>query len=308
MKRFISIFIFTLFILAFIDCHAQDEQQEINDVPILKGPYLGQTPPGLTPEIFAPGFISKKGYFEYPCSFSSDMTEMYYGVNMFLEKEKEKYILCVKRKKDGSWSLPEKISFTGFHESEPILTPDNSKLFFSVRTDLNKNKPHDIWYVNREKDGWSKPIKLNSEINSNKYEYYASMSQNNKLYFTREGEGIFTAECIDNDFVNVKKIDPPISKFKFCGHPFIAPNESYLIFDSRERGGFGEADLYISFKENGQWGSPINLGEKINTREIEMMPIVTPDGKYLFFCRKVNNERDIYWVEFDIEKIKISLK
>jgi len=26
--------------------------------PVLKGPYLGQNPPGMTPEVFAPGIIS----------------------------------------------------------------------------------------------------------------------------------------------------------------------------------------------------------------------------------------------------------
>ena len=59
---------------------------------------------------------------------------------------------------------------------------------------------------------------------------------------------------------------------------------------------FGKSDLYISFKENGQWGNPVNLGDKVNTRHIEIMPIVTPDGKFLFFCRKEKGERDIYWV------------
>ena len=33
--------------------HSQQE-----DFPVLKGPYLGQTPPGIEPEIFAPGLIS----------------------------------------------------------------------------------------------------------------------------------------------------------------------------------------------------------------------------------------------------------
>jgi len=31
------------------------------DVPRLKGPYLGQKPPGMTPEVFAPGIVSKDG-------------------------------------------------------------------------------------------------------------------------------------------------------------------------------------------------------------------------------------------------------
>jgi hypothetical protein len=36
--------------------------------PILKGPYLGQKPPGMIPEIFAPGFISTE--FPMICSLT----------------------------------------------------------------------------------------------------------------------------------------------------------------------------------------------------------------------------------------------
>lgn len=266
--------------------------------------YLNQETPGDIPVIFAPDLISKMGVFEYPCSFSTDMKEMYFGVNMFNEEKKEKYILQMKRQDDGIWSSPQKLSFTGFFEMEPILSADNSKLFFSVLSDSKKYKPHDIWYVNRENDGWGKPEKLGDNINTNKYEYYASMTLDNKIFFTREGKGIFSAELRNNEFTNVQPLETSINNLNFCGHPFIAPDESYLIFDSRERGGFGKADLYISFRENEHWGSPINLGNKINTNAIDFMPIVSPDGEYLFFCRKENNERDIYWVKFNVEKYR----
>ena len=266
--------------------------------------YLNQETPNDIPVIFAPDLISKMGVFEYPCSFSADMKEMYFGVNMFNEKKKEKYILQVKRQNDGTWSNPQKLSFTDFSEMEPILSADNSKLFFSVLSNSKKYKPHDIWYVNRENDGWGKPVKLNEDINTKKYEYYASMTLDGKMYFTREGKGIFSAELTDNEFTNVQLLEPSINNLNFCTHPFVSPDETYLIFDSRERGGFGKADLYISFRENNHWGNPINLGEKINTSAIDFMPIVSPDGEYLFFCRKENNERDIYWVKFDVEKYR----
>jgi len=287
--------IFLVLILPLITIISYSQNNQLNSA------YLNQETPNDIPQIFAPDLISKKGDFEYPCSFSSDMTEMYFGVNMIHEKKQEKYILQVKRKNDGTWSSPQKVSFTGFSEMEPILSADNSKLFFSVLSDSKKYKPHDIWYVNRENDGWGKPIKLNENINTKKYEYYASTTLNNKMYFTREGKGIFSAELTDNEFTNVQLLGPSINSLNFCTHPFVSPDGTYLIFDSRERGGFGKADLYISFRENDHWGSPINLGNKINTSAIDFMPIVSPDGEYLFFCRKENNERDIYWVKFDVE-------
>ncbi len=95
---------------------------------------------------------------------------------------------------------------------------------------------------------------------------------------------------------------------RFISHPYVSPDEKFIIFDSREHGGYGSADLYISFRKNDKWEKPINLGEKINTSQWDAMPIVSPDGKYLFFCRKSKRKRDVYWVQFDISNYKYELR
>lgn len=42
-------------------------------------------------------------------------------------------------------------------------------------------------------------------------------------------------------------------------------------------------DIYVSFNKNGSWGSPVKLGDKINTLYSDFGPYISPDGKYLFF-------------------------
>ncbi|MGE3468256.1 MAG: hypothetical protein AB7J13_15160, partial [Pyrinomonadaceae bacterium] len=88
-------------------------------------------------------------------------------------------------------------------------------------------------------------------------------------------------------------------------HPFIAPDESYLIFDSKREDGFGDSDIFISYRQqNGEWGAPINLGSKINTEAWEASASVTPDGKYLFFNRNMGSDKyenvDIFWVSTEV--------
>jgi Tol biopolymer transport system component len=39
------------------------------------------------------------------------------------------------------------------------------------------------------------------------------------------------------------------------------------------------------------------MGDGINATENEMCASVSPDGKYLFFSREVDGNRDIYWVD-----------
>ncbi|HMG94210.1 MAG TPA: hypothetical protein VK589_29325, partial [Chryseolinea sp.] len=87
--------------------------------------------------------------------------------------------------------------------------------------------------------------------------------------------------------------------------PFIAPDESYLLFESDRPGGYGGTDIYITFNRDSSWSQPVNLGSSINTKGYEVAARVSPDGKFLFFDRPQKNEQDIYWVSSDIiERLK----
>jgi len=85
--------------------------------------------------------------------------------------------------------------------------------------------------------------------------------------------------------------------------PFIAPDESYIIFSSIRSGGYGQADQYISYNRNGSWTNPKNLGSSINSNAIEYGSYVSPDNKYYFFSRPAgwgpNAAADIYWIKID---------
>ena len=80
--------------------------------------------------------------------------------------------------------------------------------------------------------------------------------------------------------------------------PFIAPDESYIIYDSPRDSGFGWVDLYISFNKNGNWTKSYNLGPKVNTKYGEGLATVSPDEKFLFFYRDIDGTGDIYWTDF----------
>ena len=68
----------------------------------LKGEYLGQKPPGLKSEVFAPGIVSIRGGHEFSCTFSPDGKEFYFnrGPDIFV---------C-RWEKEG-WTAPEPAPF-----------------------------------------------------------------------------------------------------------------------------------------------------------------------------------------------------
>jgi SAM-dependent methyltransferase len=82
-------------------------------------------------------------------------------------------------------------------------------------------------------------------------------------------------------------------------HAYIAPDESYILFDTSGRPGGqgGEGDLHACFRNpDGSWSEAFNLGDAINTPGTNFVPTVSPDGRYIFYM----TGRDIYWVSAEI--------
>ncbi len=66
-------FTICLVVLVTITVNAQQ-----SDYPKLKEPYLGQKPPGMTPEVFAPGIIATDGEAQNCLTISPDGQEIYW--------------------------------------------------------------------------------------------------------------------------------------------------------------------------------------------------------------------------------------
>ena len=128
-------------------------------------------------------------------------------------------------------------------------------------------------------------------------------------YFFDEFKSDFTGDIrysrlVNGKYEEAKKLHKGINSGESF-HPFIAPDESYLIFDSYREDGYGDSDIYISYREeDGSWGMPVNLGAEINTEAWEASATVSPDNKYLFFNREMGTEEnsniDILWVDASI--------
>jgi hypothetical protein len=278
-------------------------QQEISDAK----KYLGQKPPGLTPEIFAPGLVSIDNRFEYGSTFSPDDSEFYFAVNVGTKPE-----IQVIKFSNNAWTKPSLlIGHAKYGYNDPFPTPDGKKLFFISDRPLDgagEKKDIDIWYVNRTASGWSDPINAGSEINSSKNEYYISFTKSGIMYFSSNGEtslendknyDIKTSTQTRNSFNKSSKLGPQINSEHYEADVFVAPDESYLIYCSERPNGKGSGDLYISFKDsNGTWMPAKIIESGVSTDAYEFCPYVSNDGKYFFFSRS----GDIYWVSAQILK------
>lgn len=111
------------------------------------------------------------------------------------------------------------------------------------------------------------------------------------------GYDIYHSKFIGGEFQKPVALSEAVNTEHYEADVFVSPDESYLIFCSTREKGFGEGDLYISFKKaDGTWTPSVNMGKDINTDRYEYCPFVTQDGKYLFYT----SNQDIYWVSTGI--------
>ena len=68
------------------------------------------------------------------------------------------------------------------------------------------------------------------------------------------------------------------------------------FFSSNRPGGYGDADIYVAEREGGVWQKPRNLGATINSAAKDTGPMLSYDGRYLFFTSTRGGSEDIYWI------------
>jgi Tol biopolymer transport system component len=267
--------------------------QEFTD---LYGDYLGQNPPENTPVVFAPGIISRGSTEHSAAIFSSDGNQVYW-VSRQIPVMNIWYMTRI----NNRWTKPEILPPFGDSKVcfDPFLSNDGNRLYFATG-----NGNVDIWFIEKQGGGWSKPQGLSSVINTHNGQCQATFTNDETVYFIdyKTINKKWTCDILKSKFRNGNYL-PPVT-LPACINsqtedwtPFVAKDESYLVFSS---GG----DLYISFHDNKNdvWSDRINMGDSINTKTQETYPTISPDGKYLFFTRYTNetNDMDIFWVSAKI--------
>lgn len=272
--------------------------------------YLGQKPPGMVAELFAPGLVSTDSMEHSAPAFSPDDSVVLWTV---VTSAYRAFLLEMKYEQ-GKWSAPHRPSFADSTADDyyPSFSSDGKKLHFSSRRKAPSAYPQNIdmriWEVERTAMGWGNPVPFDTTA-SQGHEYAHSITRNGTIYFTSPHGGgtslnIHKAEKKSGRYTKPVLLPYSINSVGYEDGSFIAPDESYLIFESnRPEGIEGGIDLYISFKtKDGRWGIPVNMGPEINSGKAERFARLSPDGKYLFFGSSRNQSAknigfDIYWID-----------
>lgn len=314
-------------VLAAMGCSTPQVDEAVENRPVLSGPYLGQKPPGLEGELFAPGMMSTE-MDELNAVFLPDGKEVFWSLHL----HSMKFVLVHSKEVDGQWTQPAVASFSGTHSDvDPTVSPDGKRLYYcSNRPRSGSGEPEgnfDIWYVERTSTGWSEPVNAGAPINSDADEFYPSLTADGTMYFQSQrpgcvgGADIYRTELVDGKYGEAECLPETINSEISEGDAFVAPDESYLIVATRRpEENYGSADLYISFRaEDGSWPPLKNMGRAVNSEGGENTQILSPCGKYMFYTSRQykggssnydairetwskpqNGRGDIYWVDAKI--------
>lgn len=278
-------------------------QTNPKNFPVLRGPYLGQTPPGNQSKVFAPDFVSTE-YGELNSILTSDGNEFYFSRRGIPEKPSA---IMVSKMINNIWTKPEPVDFTSkYDDIDLFIKPDGISLIFCSdrphRKDDDIKRDHDFWVSKRKGNIWTEPVLFAKAALSDYEDFFPVVTKSGNLYFNsqRGGQGtndIYCSKFKDGKYTPAKKLPAPINTEYTEFDAYVSPDENMIIFSSTRPGGSGWSDIYISFKKaDGRWSDAKNLGKEINSPWSEYGSAISPDGKYFFYTSNKKGSEDIYWI------------
>jgi len=271
-------------------CLLMSGQLALSQIPA--GPFLGQPAPGGVPELFATGLLPQyTGSF----TFTAD------GLECFATKwyPETFSILMTTREQGGIWPDFDTASFSIDMDECPSFTPDGNRLYFISHKPVPPSPYYirHLWYADRSGSGWADPVMLDSPVNEH-FIVSVSVAASGNMYLSLSDDdkpGIYNSVMVGGIYQGPQKLSDSINYLHRPMRPYIAPDESYMLFDASEtEDPFSQRDLAISYRKNdGTWTRAVFLDSTVNTSASEGTPCVSGNNHFLFFQRNM----DILWME-----------
>ena len=151
----------------------------------------------------------------------------------------------------------------------------------------------DLYISYNTPTGWSEPINLGANINTEFWESSPSLSPDkNALYFSSDrpggygGKDLYVSYRLSNGkWSPAENMGPEINSAGNELAPFIHADNQTLYYTSDGLLGYGGTDIYVIRKiGDKKWSKPENLGYPINTIENEGSLFVASDGVTAYYA------------------------
>ncbi|WP_296622919.1 OmpA family protein [Marivirga sp.] len=184
-----------------------------------------------------------------------------------------------------------------YHESAPLVTPDNQRLYFTITNHPENNEgrdnSQDIWYSDKQADGtWGKAIHMESPFNKRKFnQVFTILDEGNSLFIRggsnkrKKGFSIVTKD--ENGWNRPEELEiegyEDMSKGIFSGATISQDRSAIIIYmNEREKKPF--SDLYLSKRQaDGSYSRP-KMIESLSTYKDEFGPYLAEKDQVLYYA------------------------
>ncbi len=197
------------------------------------------------------------------------------------------------------------VKFT-IDKTDPVINDANDNFFPVVSADgraiayMTSMKFYNaIMFSRLQKNEWTPPVNITQQLQSDGDHYISCVTNNNNTILLSKHDNLNSDIWMSNfdgtSWEPARKLKKGINTRYWESHGFITEDGKTLIFSSDRPGGFGGLDLYMSaMGDDGEWGTPVNLGPEINTPFNEDRAFLINGGKTLFFASQGHNNMGGY--------------
>ncbi len=151
-----------------------------------------------------------------------------------------------------------------------------------------------IYVSVKQGDVWSKPIGINvSVVSEGNMDVVGLSSDGKRMLFAVSDEfssNIYMSVYENDRWNPAKSLGKPINSRYYQSHATFSPDNNSIYFSSNRNGSMGGMDIFRSdLQDDGSWSEPVNLGENINSDLNEETPLISPDGKRIYFSSQGHN-------------------
>ncbi len=250
------------------------------------------------PEVFGAGVLSVGRVFRG--SFAPDGRTFYFFKK--IAEAKEDYRIFVSKLVNDRWTPPERVNLGGeYSDLYPSISKDGRRMVFSsyrpAPGDASPKANAHLWYVDRQGEGWGKPVFLSRVNRFGHYHSWVEFGPDNAIYFRvttpdwRSNQTLFTRwdgkEYVEPQVYEVVAYwQKQRSDIRIVGGS-PSPDGKVVFFDVgvREPGRQPQSDIWVSFHQGEGWSEPKPLGKAINSELFDVFPFFSPDGRTLYFVR-----------------------
>lgn len=176
--------------------------------------YLGQTPPGNVPLIFAPGVVSVNNRYEYGLSVSPNGKEFFFTC----EEPGDGLMRIVKE--GNIWSSPQLANLrkSNIWEFEAFYTRTGDSLVFTS----NDGDKQQFYYATKTDTGWGEVNKLISAVNDDDV-MWCSFSDNGNMYYLKTSDFCSYYSKKENGVYQTGV------KVSSGAYPYVSADESFIL-------------------------------------------------------------------------------